>query len=84
MRGSYSHAILFVVYFYGSIHKRRTASILRGDILEEREDFFFLDAEGNISYNEICETCQRDCKQSFLAIVLLCPEYRPKNKDTKL
>ena len=36
---------------------------------------FFLDHRNRISYNPLCRGCIHGCKQSFRAIVVLCPHY---------
>ena len=39
---------------------------------------FFLDHRNRISYNPLCRGCIHGCKQSFRAIVVLCPHYWSK------
>ena len=39
---------------------------------------FFLNHRNRIAYNALCRSCTRDCKQSFRAIVVLCPRYWSK------
>ena len=39
---------------------------------------FFLDHRNRISYNLLCRGCIHGCKQSFRAIVVLCPHYWSK------
>ena len=39
---------------------------------------FFLDHRNRISYNPLCRGCVHGCKQSFQAIVVLCPHYWSK------
>lgn len=34
---------------------------------------FFLNHRNRITYNDLCRGCTHDCKQSFRAIVVLCP-----------
>ena len=36
---------------------------------------FFLNHRNRIAYNALCRSCTHDCKQSFRAIVVLCPRY---------
>ena len=46
---------------------------------------FFLGENSRRQYNRICRKCAHDCKQSFRAIVVLCPRYyskRWKKEDT--
>ena len=46
---------------------------------------FFLNHRNRITYNDLCRGCTHDCKQSFRAIVVLCPRYyskRWKKEDT--
>ena len=39
---------------------------------------FFLDGNGRRKYNEVCQGCAHDCKQSFRAVLVSCPRYRSK------
>ena len=39
---------------------------------------FFLNHRNRIAYNALCRSCTHDCKQSFRAIVVLCPRYWSK------
>ena len=39
---------------------------------------FFLNARNRITFNALCRGCTHDCKQSFRAIVVLCPRYYSK------
>ena len=34
---------------------------------------FFLNHRNRITFNDLCRGCTHDCKQSFRAIVVLCP-----------
>lgn len=43
---------------------------------------FFLDDRNRIKYNELCKKCDRECKQSFRAIIIDCP-YERKNRKKK-
>ena len=46
---------------------------------------FFLNERNRIIFNALCRGCTHDCKQSFRAIVILCPRYyskRWKKEDT--
>ncbi len=36
---------------------------------------FFKDTSGNIKYNEKCNECKKECKQSFRAVVVHCPLF---------
>ena len=42
---------------------------------------FFLNDKGRKTYNALCRKCQGDCKQSFRAIVIQCPEYCSKRSE---
>ncbi len=44
---------------------------------------YFLNDRNRITYNPQCRKCQKDCKQSFKAVLIFCPEYQSKRKDTK-
>ena len=39
---------------------------------------FFLNHRNRITYNDLCRGCTRDCKQSFRAVIILCPRYYSK------
>lgn len=41
---------------------------------------FFLNHRNRITYNDFCRGCTRDCKQSFRAIIILCPRYYSKRR----
>ena len=41
---------------------------------------FFLNHRNRITYNDLCRGCTRDCKQSFRAIIILCPRYYSKRR----
>jgi len=43
---------------------------------------FFLDDRNRMKYNELCKKCERECKQSFKAIIIDCP-YERKNRKKK-
>ena len=51
---------------------------------------FFLNERNRITFNALCRGCTHDCKQSFRAIVVLCPRYyskrwkaRPTDKENQ-
>ena len=39
---------------------------------------FFLNHRNRITYNDLCRGCTHGCKQSFRAIIVLCPRYFSK------
>ena len=41
---------------------------------------FFLDDEGKIVFNEKCNSCERECKQSFRSEVIICKKYKAKTQ----
>ena len=41
---------------------------------------FFLNDRGRKAYNTLCRRCVHDCKQSFRAVVVLCPHYFSKQR----
>ena len=47
---------------------------------DKQEWAFFLNDKGRITYAEQCRKCERDCKQSFRATIMLCPEYSSKRR----
>lgn len=44
---------------------------------------FFLDDRNRMKYNELCKKCERECKQSFRAIIIDCPFERKSRKKKK-
>ena len=50
---------------------------------DKEEWAFFLNDKGRIIYNEMCRKCERDCKQSFRAVIISCPEYDSKRRKKK-
>lgn len=50
---------------------------------DKEEWAFFLSDKGRITYNELCRKCERDCKQSFRAVIISCPEYDSKRRKKK-
>lgn len=47
---------------------------------QKHELSLFLNEQGHIQYNEKCQQCSRECKQSFLAVLLFCGRFE-KNKE---
>ena len=46
---------------------------------EKQEWDFFINPEtGRRTYNSLCLKCKNKCKQSYKAIVVLCPNYKSK------
>ena len=44
----------------------------------KKEWAIFLNERGRKSYNVLCRQCKQNCKQSFRAIVIECPNYISK------
>ena len=44
----------------------------------KKELAFFLNDRGRRSYNGLCRKCQHGCKQSFRAVMIVCPRYQSK------
>ena len=44
---------------------------------------FFLNERGRVAHNILCRKCRHACKQSFRAIVILCPHYHSKRAKGK-
>ena len=40
----------------------------------------FLNERNRITYNELCRKCVHDCKQSFRAVIVQCPNYLSKRR----
>lgn len=40
----------------------------------------FLDDKGRRAYNKLCRRCEHDCKQSFRATIIQCPDYLSKRR----
>ncbi len=49
----------------------------------KKELAFFLNDRGRKTYNGLCRKCQRDCRQSFRAMVIACPRYLSKRSKQK-
>ena len=47
---------------------------------KKEEYMLFLNNHNRITYNPVCLTCQKDCKQSFRAVLLACNKYQKKEK----
>ena len=41
---------------------------------------FYLDDRNRMKYNDLCKKCERECKQSFRAIIIDCPFERKSRK----
>ena len=41
---------------------------------------FFLNHRKRITYNDLCRGCTHSCKQSFRAVIILCPRYYSKRR----
>lgn len=50
---------------------------------EEAGAILFLNERGRVAYNSLCRKCRHACKQSFRAIVILCPHYHSKRAKGK-
>ena len=48
---------------------------------KKEEWAFFLNDRGRITYNALCRRCGHDCKQSFRAMVIVCPHYHSKRSN---
>lgn len=44
---------------------------------------FFLNKYNRLTYNENCKQCANDCKQSFRALLILCPKFRKRSEDNQ-
>ena len=44
---------------------------------------FFLDEDGKIRYNSLCERCANDCKQSFRTVIVNCHFFKRKEVKEK-
>ena len=42
---------------------------------------YYKDDNGNIKYNELCEQCDNECKQSFRSKIMACPKLKEKRKN---
>ena len=60
---------------------QKGASYLPRMSRKRREEWsFFLNHRNRITYNDLCRGCTHDCKQSFRAVVVLCPHYQSKHR----
>ena len=46
----------------------------------KQEMAFYLDERNRIRYNDLCKKCEKECKQSFRAIIVDCPFERKSRK----
>ena len=49
---------------------------------KKEEWAFFLNARNRIEYNKKCKRCQKECKQSWRAELVYCPDYRSKRAES--
>ena len=48
---------------------------------KKKEEYaLFLNKKSRIAYNPVCLRCQKDCKQSFRAVLLACNKYQKKER----
>ena len=47
---------------------------------QKHELSLFLNEQGRIQYNEICQQCSLECKQSFRAFLLSCGRYKERKE----
>ena len=47
---------------------------------KKHELSLFLNEQGRIQYNEICQQCSQECKQSFRAFLLSCGRYKERKE----
>lgn len=45
---------------------------------------YFKDKKGNIKYNETCEACPYDCKQSWRASIYICKHTKELKEKEKM
>lgn len=59
---------------------RRKGMIKIGRMSEKKKQelAFFLNDKNRITYCEKCRKCTEECKQSFRAMVVACPNYHSK------
>ena len=43
--------------------------------------FFLHPKTGRRTYNDLCRSCLRNCKQSFRAVIIECPRYFSKRAE---
>ena len=71
------HVFTFETFLNGEME---VISMPRMSKQMKEEMDFFLDERGRIKYAERCRQCERDCKQSFRALIVQCPEYNSKRR----
>ena len=47
---------------------------------QKHELSLFLNEQGHIQYNEICQRCSLECKQSFRAVLHACGRYKERKE----
>ena len=63
---------------YTSGNGRKEREMPRMSKKRRLEWSFFLNHRNRITYNDLCRGCAHGCKQSFRAIIVLCPRYFSK------
>lgn len=63
---------------YTDRNGRKELTIAENGKKRRLEWSFFLNHRNRITYNDLCRGCTRDCKQSFRAVIILCPRYYSK------
>ena len=71
-----------IALFYKSLGRLEDAACPRLSKKYKQEWQFFLDGRNRMKYNDLCKKCDRECKQSFRAIIIDCP-YERKNSKKK-
>ena len=70
--------IFTVLSAYTSGNGRKEREMPRMSKKRRLEWNFFLNHRNRITYNDLCRGCTHGCKQSFRAIIVLCPRYFSK------
>ena len=47
---------------------------------QKHELSLFLNEQGRIQYNEICQQCSLECKQSFRAVLFVCGRFKERKE----
>ena len=61
--------------------RERSTDMPRMSKSKKLEWSFFLNDRGRKAYNTLCRRCVHDCKQSFRAVVVICPHYQSKRSN---
>ena len=69
-------AVLFILQERGAVMPRMSKKL-------KEEWALFLNERGRMNYNDLCRKCRNNCKQSYRALLIECPNYCSKRAITQ-